>query len=257
MGPNLSPATLDSPSPICSKAGGPEPRPSEYPRYFDCGTCGPAGAGAGAAGAGGAAGCPCWPDGCPCWPDGCPCWRSVSSTPRPPPPSGCGAPAGPGWVVGLVPSRIECGLRSQPARIDSTRLVAKNTAASVAVVRVNTLALPRLVMNPPPVLPMPSPPPSERCSRTTPVMASTTMRWITIMTVCIQNPDQSRPAAPRQRAEVPHIGSGGSLHDPPRHFQPAKPPQPFRGKLDLGQANPAAIQRRYGLATASARRLDR
>src|SRR5262249_3657908 len=73
---------------------------------------------------------------------------------------------------------------------------AKNTAASVAVVRVNTLALPRLVKNPPVPPPMPSPPPSERCSRTTPVMARTTMRWITMMTVCIfQNHDQRQRAA--------------------------------------------------------------
>ena len=39
------------------------------------------------------------------------------------------------------------GLRSIPARIDSTKLVQKNAAARIAVVRVSTLEVPRLDRN--------------------------------------------------------------------------------------------------------------
>ena len=47
----------------------------------------------------------------------------------------------------------------------------KEPAARNAVVRVSTLAVPRLDMNPPPPPPIPSPPPSDFCSSTTPIMA--------------------------------------------------------------------------------------
>src|SRR5215471_16188151 len=107
-----------------------------------------------------------------CGPAGCSCCRNVSSTPPPPCP---GAPAGACWVGPPVFWMIDRGLRSAPASIESTRLVAKKVAASTAVVRVSTLAVPRLDRNPP-VEPMPSPPPSDFCNSTTPIMAATTMR---------------------------------------------------------------------------------
>ncbi len=134
-------------------------RPPYGRPYCDRGTCGPDG------GAG------CWP--------APPC--SWSSTP-PPWPSGAGAPGLPCWAGAWM---IELGLRSWLARIDRIRLVAKNPAARMAVARVSTLAEPRLVMKPP-VDPMPSPPPSDFCSSTAPIRASTSMRWITITTVCIE-----------------------------------------------------------------------
>src|SRR4029453_14636825 len=103
--------------------------------------------------------------------------------PPPPPPSGVGVPGAVG-ALWLPPCRIEVGLRFVPARIDSARLVKKNSPARIAVARVRTLAVPRLVMKPP-VEPMPRPPPSERCKSTTPIMANTNIRWITMMTCCI------------------------------------------------------------------------
>ncbi len=71
--------------------------------------------------------------------------------------------------------------------IDSTRLVTKKQPARIPVVRVSILVEPRVVMKPPPP-PMPRPPPSERCSSTSPIMASTIMRWTTIKTVCMPKP---------------------------------------------------------------------
>ncbi len=137
-------------SPLCpTTLKGRISRPLVRDFYFDCGTCGPAGA----AGAAGAAG-------------GEPPCNWLSKPPPLPPPSGVGAPG----AVGALwpPSRIEVGLRFIPAKIDSRRLVTKNRPARIAVARVRTLAVPRLVMKPPDE-PMPSPPPSERCNSTTPI----------------------------------------------------------------------------------------
>src|SRR5207253_686008 len=125
--------------------------------------------------------------------------------------SGAGPPGFAGCEAGAdgeeESCRIERGLRSQPARIDSTRLVAKNAAARIAVVRVNTLDVPRLVRNPPPPPPMPSPPPSDFCSSTRPIMAETIMRWTTMMTVCIE-----RSKAKGAHADVGHMGIRGRLY---------------------------------------------
>ena len=87
------------------------------------------------------------------------------------------APQGtPGAEGGACPPwMIEVGARPHPARIDRMRLVRKNRPARIAVVRVSTFAVPRLVMKPP-LEPMPSPPPSERCNSTAPIMASTSIR---------------------------------------------------------------------------------
>src|SRR6185503_14481295 len=141
----------DSRLPNVEGAGFPGPFGAHH---FDCGTTGPEGAAGAGAGAAGAAGC------------GLPC-KLLSS---PPGASGGGAPG----AGALGPSGFSCsteaGLRFMPARIDSTRLVTKNSPAKIAVVRVSTLPAPRLVMNPP-VEPIPSPPPSERCSSTTPIKA--------------------------------------------------------------------------------------
>lgn len=70
---------------------------------------------------------------------------------------------------------MERGFLSQLASTESRRLVEKNTAARIAVVRVSTLEVPLLERNPP-VEPIPSPPPSDFCNRTTPIRAATTIR---------------------------------------------------------------------------------
>jgi len=65
-------------------------------------------------------------------------------------------------------------------------LVAKNTAARIAVVRVSRLAVERPVMNPDmPPPPMPSAPPSLFCSITTPISASAISIWTTNNTISI------------------------------------------------------------------------
>ena len=110
--------------------------------------------------------------------------------------------------------RIDVGLRSNPARIDRIKLVAKKSPARIAVARLNTLAVPRLDMNPAPP-PIPRPPPSDRCSSTRPIMTSTIMRWITMMTVCM-NGSNKFPAGGSARTVTPHIGSRGRLYTIPR-----------------------------------------
>ena len=62
----------------------------------------------------------------------------------------------------------------RPASQDSAKLVTKNPTASNAVVRVRTFAVPRPVMKP--LVELTSPPPSDFCSSTTPIMATTSMR---------------------------------------------------------------------------------
>src|SRR5580692_711464 len=161
--------------------------------YCDCGTCGPLGAGAGAV-------FPPTP------------FLSRSRTPPPPPPLNGGATGGaPGdsWV-GVPPVRmIEAGLRSKPAIHDNNRLVTKKPAARNAVVRVKTFAVPRPVMKP--EVELTSPPPSDFCNSTTPIRPSTSMRWMTIMTLSI---DDFRPPPRRARCSPPalHIGSRGGLY---------------------------------------------
>src|SRR5580704_3720174 len=151
--------------------------------YCDCGTCGPLGAGAGAV-------LPPGP------------FLSRSRTP-PPPLMGGAAGGAPGvsWA-GAPPVRmIETGLRSKPAIHDSNRLVTKKPAARNAVVRVSTLAVPRPVMKP--EVELTSPPPSDFCSNTTPIRPRTSMRWMTIMTLSID--DFRLPPAL-------HISSRGGLY---------------------------------------------
>src|SRR5690348_9235225 len=71
----------------------------------------------------------------------------------------------------------------------------------------------------PPVEPIPSPPPSERCSSTTPIKASTSIRWMTITTCCIQNPSKSEPGrASARAAQAVHIGIRGGLYTIMRRF---------------------------------------
>ncbi len=64
-------------------------------------------------------------------------------------------------------------------------LVRKNPAASSAVVRVSTFAVPRPVKKP--LVELTSPPPSDFCSITTPIKARTSMRWMTIMTLIMDD----------------------------------------------------------------------
>src|ERR1043165_6207787 len=95
----------------------------------------------------------------------------------PPPPPGADGAAGPPL------SRIERGFRSRLAYQDRNRLVAKNSAARIAVVRGSTLVGPGVDRNPPPPPPpMPRPPPSDFWMSTRPTMATTIIRWIRIMT---------------------------------------------------------------------------
>src|SRR5882757_8830718 len=71
---------------------------------------------------------------------------SESSTP---PPCESGAAGAPGCDCDAgVPSMIEAGLRPELACQDRNRLVRKKPPASIAVVRVSKLAVPRLDMKP-------------------------------------------------------------------------------------------------------------
>src|SRR5580700_449559 len=153
--------------------------------YCDCGTCGPLGAGAGAV-------FPAGPR------------FNRSRTPPPPPPLIGGVTGGaPGvsWLAGAPVRMIEVGLRSKPAIHDSNRLVTKKPAARNAVVRVKTFAVPRPVIKP--EVELTSPPPSDFCNSTTPIRPRTSMRWMTIMTLSI---DDVRPPP------ALHIGSRGGLY---------------------------------------------
>src|ERR1017187_7165379 len=96
---------------------------------------------------------------------------------------GVAGPAGCDCEGGLL-SRIELGLRSEPASQASHRLVRKKPTARTAVVRVSKLAVPRLDMKPAPP-PTPRPPPSDFCSSTVAISVATIIRWTTITTVCI------------------------------------------------------------------------
>src|SRR5580692_3520726 len=136
--------------------------------YCDCGTCGPLGAGAGAV----------LPPPGP--------FLSRSRTPPPPLIGGAtgGAP-GVSWAGAPPVWMIEVGLRSKPAIQDSNRLVTKKPAAKNAVVRVKTLAVPRPVIKP--EVELTSPPPSDFCNSTTEIRPRTSMRWMTIMTLSIDD----------------------------------------------------------------------
>src|SRR5580700_3032309 len=154
--------------------------------YCDCGACGPLGAGAGAGAA---------------LPPG-PFLRR-SRTPPPPPLMGGAVGGAPGvsWAGAPPVWMIEVGLRSKPAIQDNNRLVTKKPAARNAVVRVSTLAVPRPVMKP--EVELTSPPPSDFCNSTTPIRPRTSMRWMTIITLSIDDV-RPRPAL--------HIGSRGGLY---------------------------------------------
>src|SRR6202795_1632423 len=150
--------------------------------YCDCGTSGPLGAGAGA---------------------GLPGPRFNRSR-TPPPPLMGGAAGGAAGVScpGAPPVwMIEVGLRSKPAIPDSNRLGTKKPAARNAVVRVSTFAVPRPVIKP--LVELTSPPPSDFCNSTTPIRPRTSMRWMTIMTLSID--DFRLPPAL-------HIGSRGGVY---------------------------------------------
>ena len=69
---------------------------------------------------------------------------------------------------------------------------------------------------------MPRPPPSDFCSRTRPIMASTIMRWMTMMTVCISRSAQAPSGPEGPLLDPSYRNSERSLHDPPAHFHPAR-----------------------------------
>src|SRR5580700_6986977 len=178
--------------------------------YCDCGTCGPLGAGAGA----GAALSP-GP------------FLSRSRTPPPPPLNGGATGGAPGVSWAGVPPvwMIEVGLRSRPAIHDSNRLVTKKPAARNAVVRVKTFAVPRPVIKP--LVELTRPPPSDFCSNTTPIRPRTSMRWMTIMTLSID--DFRLPPAL-------HIGSRGGLYMIQGGFSMAEPALPTGPDIPLQAA---------------------
>ncbi len=88
-----------------------------------------------------------------------------------------GGPAGaPGAVgaPGVAGAKMDDGCRAPNVIKVSVRLVTKNNMPRIAVVRVNALAEPRGPNRPPmpePLPPMPSAPPSERCSKMTTISA--------------------------------------------------------------------------------------
>src|SRR5262249_12345032 len=158
--------------------------------------------------------------------------------------------------------------------MDSSRLVTKNPSARNAVVRVSTFAVPRLDRNPPPPPPMPRPPPSDFCSSTTPIMASTIIRRITITPVCTSVSSLETPSplatpnvtgaasAPREAANFRHIGSPRLITRSKRLFPAGVSPQcrcdiaavdggDIRGGLErqrLGKEGLCHVRRRH-LAT--------
>ena len=72
---------------------------------------------------------------------------------------------------------------------------------------------------PPPPPPMPRPPPSDVCSSTTPIKASTIIRWMTMTTVCMStNPFKRRPRPTAPGPRSAHIGSRGGLYTIPRRI---------------------------------------
>src|SRR5580692_2754201 len=170
--------------------------------YCDCGTCGPLGAGADAGAV---------------FPPG----PRFNRSRTPPPPLMGGAVGGaPGvsWVGAPPVWMIDVGLRSKPAIQDNNRLVTKKPAARNAVVRVSTLAVPRPDMKP--LVELTSPPPSDFCNSTTPIRPRTSMRWMTIMTLSI---DDFRPPP------ALHIGSRGGLYMIRRGISMAEMARPIGG----------------------------
>lgn len=184
--------------------------------YRDCGTCGPLGAGAGLDGAGagldgagaaddgpGAAGPPA---------GGVLPPPSVPSKPPLPEFNGATGGGAPGaWRAGALPGISDTGAPLCAAKSDRIRLVRKNPAARSAVVRVSTFAVPRPVMKP--LVVLTSPPPSDFCSKTTPIRARTSIRWIAITTLSIGKSAIGRGSAISCRPPaVPDIGYCRALY---------------------------------------------
>jgi len=99
----------------------------------------------------------------------------------------CAGVGAAGAVAAGGTSRIErCGPVPRP-RMASVSDRAKKAVPRMAVVRVSRLAVPRPDMKPPMPWeePMPSPPPSERWRRTTPMRARVTKRWMMRRTVAM------------------------------------------------------------------------
>src|SRR5262249_61850694 len=83
----------------------------------------------------------------------------------------------------------------------------------------------RRVVAKPPVQPIPSPPPSELCSRPTPMSASTSIKWITMITCCIRplSVQKSPVRASAQAAlQDPYRNLPRSLHDHRSFFHPCR-----------------------------------
>src|SRR5277367_625842 len=71
-----------------------------------------------------------------------------------------------------------------------------------------------------PLVELTSPPPSDFCSSTTPMRATTSMRWMTTMTVSIDDIRLRRREAVRSpNPRLQYRKLRASLHDPPALFQ--------------------------------------
>ena len=107
-----------------------------------------------------------------------------------------------GAVVGAVCSRIERASFRCAAKMTRRMLVAKKTAARIAVVRVRRFAVDLPVMNPdiPPPPPIPSAPPSLFCRSTEPTSATAIIRWMTRMMVCMGSEARNQKAEAGKQA---------------------------------------------------------
>jgi hypothetical protein len=102
-------------------------------------------------------------------------------------PDGAGGGGGDDVEAGAGESRIDLAVEPEVPRFISARVSDSpmKITARIAVVRVSRLAVPRPDMKEPIPweLPIPSPPPSERWIRTTPIRAKVTNRWMISNTV--------------------------------------------------------------------------
>ena len=196
-------------------------------RHFDCGTCGPLGAGADGAGADGAFAGGLLP---PSW----------FNRPLPLVLNGAVGSGGAGpWAGAPLEVGSEMDSRPWPASNERTRLVAKKPAASIAVARVSAFAVPRPVINP--LVELTSPPPSDFCNSTTPIRPRTSMRWMAITTLCIGKTRlRLRPIRRRPHRTICPIWGDGPLSTRPAQVflwltglrlerRGPGPARPFRG----------------------------
>src|SRR5262249_33134802 len=103
----------------------------------------------------------------------------------------------------------------------------KRRAAGGGAAGVSWWAVPGRVMNPP-VEPMPRPPPSDFCSMITPIIARTSIRWTTIMTVCIEVPSVRTKSTGKAPVSAYAIWGAGALCTRSARAAPPYPEPPRR-----------------------------